>query len=360
MNIRNLKTLLKTMIEHKVPVTPMIWGQHGVGKSNSIEQVAKEMGYGFVKCILSQKEAVDLSGVLYTFESKELGMSVTSAHPPDWFAQAIKHGKLVLFLDEFNMGRREVLNAAFQLVLDRELNGMKLPPDVFIICAGNPEDERYDVTPLSESLKDRFMHIQVTMDVPVWLDWAQNKVSQDVFNYIKSNTAGLYFEDKKDDKFPVEIKHSARSWERVSMIHNLAELPTEIKLECYKGIVGMDQALAFFSSLSQTEKPLTAEEILENTPKAVKKIQEWSEGKSARIDLINSSIENLIKVCEKEDLTKTKKNQNSLSEFLLELPSDVFVAAVSKIVELKNYGIFFKEKKELMDRINQVVKSVKA
>ncbi len=246
MNLTDTKTLLTEMITNKCLVTPYLWGAHGLGKSSIVREVAKDLGYNCITLILSQREAIDLQGMLYTYKDEISGISATSSHPPEWFLNAMNNGKTILFLDEFNQARKEVLNASFQLVLDRELNGRKLPDDVFILCASNPCDDRYDVTELSESLVDRFLHLQVTPDVKGWLNYAKGNPNFDpkVVKFLEASPNALRHEDDRDNTFPVKIKHSERSWERLSRINKL-NLPVNIKLECFRGIVGTDLALLF-------------------------------------------------------------------------------------------------------------------
>jgi hypothetical protein len=328
------------MIEHKISVTAMLWGRHGIGKSAAVRQVAKELGYRLVTVILSQKEAVDLCGMLFTYQDPELGISVTSAHPPVWFAEAVKHGKLIIFLDEFNMARREVLNAAFQLVLDRELNGLPLPADVAVICAGNPEDERYDVTPLSESLRDRLMHIQVTPSVEDWITWAQGDGSIDpsVVEFIRSMPDAACSTDERDEKFPVEIKHSLRSWERVSIIKQLP-LPEEIKVECFRGIVGPDFAVAYATKLAG-DAPLSARDVIAFSPAGRAKVESWLQTDRMRIDLLSGSVANLIAHLKEDRKRGGTANAEALRKFdriaafLLMLPADVFGMAMASINQL--------------------------
>lgn len=353
MNITNLKTLLKTLIINKVPVTPMLWGPHGVGKSSVVKQIGAELGYRVLILTLSQKEAVDVSGVLYTHYDEALKMSVTSSHPPDWFADACVNGKLILFLDEFNMARREVLNASFQLVLDRSLNNKMVADTVFIICAGNPEDDRYDVTPLSESLRDRLMHIQVTSDAPSWLQWAEapgSPIDPQVISFIKSVPSALRYEDERDAKFPVEIRHSERSWERVSIIKALP-LSTAIKLECFRGIVGPDWSVTFMQTIG-SDAPLTGQEIVEGTVATVARFDRWIDPDSLRIDLLSASLSNLINAC-KADPTYLK-HSGVVFRFLLGLPADLFSLGVSGLNSVTGWSTLILKNEKLKKKIEEI------
>jgi hypothetical protein len=329
MKIKDLKVLLTEMIEKKVKVTPMLWGPHGIGKSASVRQVAQELGYEIFNVILSQKEAVDLAGVLYTREDKDLKLSVTDAHPPKWFADACKKGKFVLFLDEFNMARKEVMNAAFELVLDRRLNNINLPDDVFIVCAGNPDDERYDVTPMSESLRDRLMHIMVESDLDSWHQYAKKAgISTDVIQFLRNNPQAASVTDKRDLILPVEIKHSLRSWERLSVIHNLS-LPERIKAECYTGIVGNEMALLFIKSAN--EDIITPEDIIEMSEDTVQKIKGYLSGSNMRFDKIEMAIQNFGDWARSSEDNMRKANKGILNyiKFALMLPNDLGTAALT-------------------------------
>jgi hypothetical protein len=354
MNILNVQTVLETLIQTKAPITPMLWGRHGVGKSSAVHQVGKKLGYDVYSIILSQKEAVDIAGVLYIYENKALGMSVTASHPPDWFATALKKGNVVLFLDEFNMARKEVANAAFELVLDRRLNNMKLPDSVFIVCAGNPDDERYDVTPMSESLRDRFMHLKVSSDTNAWLDWARssNVIHPDVVKFIENDPKALYVVDKKDESFPVEIKYSERSWERVGMIHKLP-MSYALKTECIRGVVGPDLATAFMQSFGVSELPLDALEILQLDKNAKDRIIKMCNPERMRVDLLNQSINNLVRFSINNHALATK-NINNVKVFIKMLPDDCAFAAIKELFELPGWSDQFLSDPELREKINQM------
>ena len=356
MNIQDVKTVLKELVNTKTPVTPMLWGRHGIGKSSAVHQLGKELGYRVYTIILSQKEPVDVAGVLYTFDDKQLGMSVTASHPPDWFATALKKGKCILFLDEFNMARREVMNAAFELVLDRRLNNLKLPDDVFIVCAGNPDDERYDVTPMSESLRDRLMHLKVTPDVNTWLKFAKGKdsgIHPDIVTFVEMNPKAGNSVDSRDDVFPVEIKHSFRSWERVGLIHSLTGLSNVLKAECIRGIVGTDLATAFIQAFGSMDRPLGALDILELNAATINKISVLRNPKKMRIDILTQSIDNLAAFCHSNETLATKKIENVI-KFIKLLPEDCASLTIGKLFEIPTWAEMFMQDSELKVKIDMI------
>lgn len=361
MKLSEVKMVLKELITQKVHVTPMLWGRHGIGKSSILRQLAEELNYKLIVVTLSQKEAVDLAGVLYTYEDAELGMSVTASHPPKWVAEAIKNGGCILFMDEFNMARREVLNAAFELVLDRRLNNLYFKDDVFVVCAGNPDDDRYDVTPLSESLRDRLMHIKVDHDVDGWLKWAQNDggIHSDIVDFIKVMPDAAYQADAKDEGFPVEIKHSERSWERLSKIHSLS-IPMSLKTECYRGIVGLELATAFIKTLDKKCLPIKPYEIFKGSKATLEKVEEYATVEPLRVDVLAASIEALVKHL--ESYVATEAEVENAIKFIELLPADLASKAIEQLVEFEGWLRPFEKSKiisskiELLNSVNSLGK----
>src|SRR5688572_6773344 len=122
MYLNTLKDTLVKMIRAKTPVVPMLWGPHGIGKTQIVRQAAKELGYKLITVTLSQKEAVDIAGLLYTAHDTDLGIDVTAYHPPKELATAMLQGNCVIFFDEVNRARKDVQNTIFPILQERELN----------------------------------------------------------------------------------------------------------------------------------------------------------------------------------------------------------------------------------------------
>lgn len=333
MKIPGLKTVISEMVKAKSPITPMIWGKHGIGKSSIVEQVAKDLGMNCITIMLSQREAVDLLGVLYTKEDKDLGISVTASHPPDWFVTALKKGNLILFLDEFNLARREVMAASFELVLSKKLNNIQLPDNVFIVCAGNPEDERYNVTPMSDALIDRFLHIKADPDLDSWMDWAKNNIDGSIREFLRATPNAAYTIDGKDQAFPIKLKHSFRSWARANQLLKL-NLADDLLLECLEGVVGSEIAFQYMKFCKESlEKPLTGIEM-QDKDLAVAKLSGWTNGNEIRMDLISASFENLMELL---PLNAPQKEMNAYMDHYAHLldfiPQDLAQTLDDKVTE---------------------------
>ena len=143
MNIKDLKASLDYLF--KAQVTPFIWGHAGIGKSTVMKHYAQEKGYKYFPFYLGTMSDVgDILG-LATFTKDENGNDVgTHFAPPSWLKDMIQYCEdnpesgAVIFLDEFNRGRRDILNGMFSLALDKTFHTIKLPENCHVIAAGNP------------------------------------------------------------------------------------------------------------------------------------------------------------------------------------------------------------------------------
>lgn len=365
MNIQEAKTVLMALAKTKSPVAPILWGKHGIAKSAIVSDVAKELGYEFQSLILSQREAVDLLGVMFTSKDEELNVSVTDYHPPKWFARAIHRGKLVLFLDELNRARPEVIKAAFELVNERRLNNTKIKDDVIIVVACNPSDERNDVVDFDEALTDRFMHLHVKPDLKCWLNWAKKErtdgetnISEDILSFLVASPEHAYHKDKRDNELPFTIKHSFRSWERASHIHRLG-LPRSLELECLQGIVGPEVAIAFIQSLESRDKPLTSEEIISLKKPTIERLKKYADSDGSRLDILKESVNNLVKYVTQNEVESVKHSQNII-KFLSFLPDDLFIVAMKGIHEKRGWAAILLGDKELKDKMVEINKTLTA
>ena len=107
-------------------ITVMIRGPHGIGKSQCVYQLADHFGLPMMERRLSQMTDGDMIGVLDDDDSYVVGgRKATEFRPPRWLLECVEQPH-VIFLDEINRATPEVMQAAFQLVLDREIAGVKL------------------------------------------------------------------------------------------------------------------------------------------------------------------------------------------------------------------------------------------
>ena len=147
----------------RIPVC--IWGRHGIGKTELVEQYAKANGYAFNYIAPAQFEEMgDLLGMPQIVDNKTIFVA------PEWVPQS--KGPGILLIDDVNRADDRILRGIMQLLQKYELVSWKLPPDWHIILTANPDGGDYSVTPLDDAMITRMMHITMTFDVKSWAKWA--------------------------------------------------------------------------------------------------------------------------------------------------------------------------------------------
>ena len=218
-NITELKQLLEaTPASHNI----MLVGNHGIGKSEILTEFFKEKDMQVVALFLGQMaDPGDLIGL----PNKDEKTGKTDFMPPYWFP--VDGKPIVLFLDELNRARPEILQTVMDLALNRKLAGKLLPEGSRIISAVNAGDQ-YQLTDLDPALVSRFNIVNFKPTAEEWLLWARKaQLDTRVIGFIDENRMWLDKDpDAKEgadtglDKTP-----DRRAWKRVSdVIHGKDEL----------------------------------------------------------------------------------------------------------------------------------------
>ena len=220
-----------------------LWGPPGIGKSELVAGITKDLGGKMYDLRLSQMDPTDLRGI--PFYNKEVGL-MDWAPPIDLptVEEASKYPIVVLFLDEMNSAAPSVQAAAYQLVLDRKVGKYELPDNVVIVAAGNREGDKGVTYRMPAPLANRLVHIEMRVDYDSWLQWAtENRIHKDIIGYISFAKQDLY------DFDPRSISRSfatPRSWTFVSELldDGLADNTTT---DLVSGTIGEGLAIKFMA-----------------------------------------------------------------------------------------------------------------
>ena len=241
----------------------LLVGNHGIGKSEILTEYFSGKGMKVVPLFLGQmSDPGDLIGI----PNRNDTTGKTEFMPPYWFPLDGK--PVVLFLDELNRARPEVLQTIMDLALNRTLAGRKLPDGSRIISAVNAGDQ-YQLTDLDPALVSRFNVVTFRPTVQEWLLWAE-KVGVDarVRDFIRENPMWL---DKNPDAKEgadtgLDKTPDRRGWKRVSDILKTAGDISPIVTKAIAAIVGPKAASAVVGSVS-ARKILSGREVLQNFEK---------------------------------------------------------------------------------------------
>src|SRR5260370_15148510 len=174
----------------------MLIGKHGIGKSEIIRRFfEQERRLNVVAFFLGQmSDPGDLIGLMHKDEAT--GRSVFL--PPYWWP--VDGRPIVLFLDELNRARPEILQSVHDLALNKTLAGKRLPDGSIVVAAVNSGDE-YQLTDLDPALVSRFNLYEFAPTVEDWLLWAaENGVDPRVTTFIQQNHPYLDGDEKAGDE----------------------------------------------------------------------------------------------------------------------------------------------------------------
>ncbi|MFC4455743.1 MoxR family ATPase [Deinococcus sonorensis] len=201
-----LRTYLSALVARQLPLSTMIWGPPGVGKSSVVAQVAAEHDLEFVDVRLSQLAPTDLRGLPVA----EHGIS--RWYPPEFLPQG---GRGVLFLDEVNMAPPTMQGMAQQLILDRRVGSYVLPAGWFVWAAGNRKEDRASVFDMPAPLANRFLHLTVRPDFDAFRSYALGRsLHEHILAFLTFRPELLHRLDTTQPAWP-----SPRAWEMASALH---------------------------------------------------------------------------------------------------------------------------------------------
>jgi len=264
MKIKTFISVVKSLPPH---ISVLAKGPTGIGKSHVYKQIAKNLNMPMIDRRLAIMTEGDLVGLPIVSGDS------TKFLPPDWFLECCKNPR-VLFLDELNRATREVQNCAFQIILDRELNGHKLHPETRVYAAINVGNE-YQVIDMDPALERRFYSRELNPDSEDWLDWARNikkTIDPVIIEYIERYPSHLRYEEKfqPGKKYP-----NPASWEMLndSLIHaGLAPSQStgvnynSVILDFAEGFIGQEYSAKFASFIQNYISDYSVKDLIKLYP----------------------------------------------------------------------------------------------
>lgn len=264
----NSKELLDILAFTPAHHNMMLVGRHGIGKSEILKSFYESKGMQVTTLFLGQMSD---TGDIIGLPNREGGH--TTFLPPYWFP--LDGRPIVLFLDELNRARPEILQTIMDLTLNRTLAGRRLPEGSRIVSAVN-EGEDYQLTEMDPALVSRFNIYHFTPTVEEWLMWASSSdVDKRVIKFIEQNPAVLDGSDIHDDALDTSSINKTpdrRAWNRVSDIMKLCPSGQSSGLaKAVAGVVGVEAASRFMAFILQDNIP-SGEDVLCDYPNVSAKL----------------------------------------------------------------------------------------
>ncbi|RYG66974.1 ATPase [bacterium] len=239
---------------HALKMPAYLHGAPGIGKSSIIRDYAVQKGLELKVVILSQIEAADLRGL----PALEPVTKRTTWYPPEFLPSG---GAGILFLDELSAAEPRLQVAAYQLILDRRIGDYVLPPDWWVVGAGNAPDDGAIAFDMGSALADRLVHFKVVPESREWIKWGQSHaISPEVLAFIQVKPDFLEANQLQQSNGQL-IGPTPRSWERVSRV--LEQEKNRVTREyIVSGIVGEAAAAEFFHVVEEIAELPPISELL--------------------------------------------------------------------------------------------------
>ena len=257
------KTFISVVTNLPAHIAVLAKGETGIGKSDIFKQIAVTIDQEIIDRRLSQMQEGDLIGL------PELVDGITRFAPPDWYMRACRE-PVVLFLDELNRAVPELQQCAFQIILDRELNGHKLHPETRVFAAVNEGDD-FQVNEMDPALLRRFFVADLEPTTEDWLSWASSAdIDEVIISFIKKYPAHLKHEGQRQ---PGTVYPYPASWHRLDQSFKHAEVEPkdfagkntpDIMYSMATGFVGEATSVAFIDFVKNFITRYNAEDVLNN------------------------------------------------------------------------------------------------
>lgn len=223
----NMKTVPLTRVIRQIKMqlqsddyTPVIIiGKSGVGKTESIAGLARELNIGFKELRLSHYEESDLVGLPYIGDDGKTKHAETDLLP-----DTNDSGQGILLLDEITSSQKSMRSAVYQLMdSSRKLGQYKLPEKWLIVCCGNGPEDGGDFRGIEGALMSRGRCMRVEEDLNAWKDWAiKSNVHPTVVAFLSFMPDQLHVMDI--DK-PYDMIACPRNWVKLSLqLKNMEKL----------------------------------------------------------------------------------------------------------------------------------------
>lgn len=224
----------------------MLWGPPGIGKSQSIREIANKINYLTGKTVVTTDvrlllfNPVDLRGIPTANSDKTLAVWLK---PKIFQMDEDENIVNILFLDEISAAPPSVQAAAYQITLDKTVGEHKLPNNCIVIAAGNRTTDKSVAYAMPKALANRLMHIEISVSFDSWNEWAiENNIDSRIIGFLKFKPNYLM-------KFTTSNAHLAfptpRSWEMTSNILRYISSKIDDVYPMIEGLIGKGAAIEF-------------------------------------------------------------------------------------------------------------------
>jgi hypothetical protein len=240
----------------------------GVGKSAIIRGIAKKLGFNFIDLRLSTMDETDFG--MPTKVEKEIGgkkVTVMEMCLPNWL-YTTHTGPTLINFEELNRCSQNVQNAALGLLMERELHGVPVGEECYMVATGNTGFDGCNVEELDTAMRGRLIVREYDINIAEWEEaFAEKNVIQEIRDFIRDNPTHFYKAPAEDSDTSYA---SPRTWTFLSDYvkangGNIMEMIPEISTV---GASYIGPSASSLVSYLESKKTLTITDLL-NLKKAI-------------------------------------------------------------------------------------------
>lgn len=256
MNIKRAKQEIRDSIEayllkdefgeYRIPAIRqrpiLLMGPPGIGKTQIMEQIARECGIALVSYTIThhtRQSAVGLPFIVKKnygeeeFSVTEYTMSeIISSVYNKMEKTGLKEG--ILFIDEINCVSETLAPMMLQFLQGKTFGNQKVPEGWVIVTAGNPPEYNKSVREFDVVTLDRIKKIDVEADFDVWKEYAyQQGIHPAVISYLELRRKNFYRVENTVDREVVSqyIQHRMIAKDFASYLALYYKYRTDYKVE---------------------------------------------------------------------------------------------------------------------------------
>ena len=310
-NLMDIHTFIKIAPRLPAEMAILVRGPTGIGKSHITNAIGKSLNLPIIDVRGSTMDESKVTGIPDFEGGKVLKQAMFLL--PSWYVRACRE-PVLLFLDEMNRANPQVLQAFFQVVLDRCLGNdshgepMPLHPDTRIFAAVNFGSE-YDVVEMDPALLRRFWTVDIEPDVHQWCDWATKAGKATVLvDFIRQNPQHWRVDPGSGKVTPGSVLPTPASWDRLNIsLAHMGVLLDEAAghkddgtiYAVARGFVGNEAAISFIDFVEKYQNIISAEDLLNGKADEAKL-------KKLKQSEISQLVDKVVAHCEKNKWTKAQ------------------------------------------------------
>lgn len=219
----------------------LLMGPPGIGKTQIMEQIARECRIGLVAYTITHHTRQSAVGLPYIKEETFHGRSysITEYTMSEIIASIYRKietsglAEGILFIDEINCVSETLAPTMLQFLQCKTFGNQSVPHGWIIAAAGNPPEYNKSVRDFDMVTLDRVRCIDLEADFSVWKEYAkQVHIQNEIISYLELRPKNFYRIETDVDGMRFV---TARGWEDLSC---LMEVYKELDIPIDAGVVG--------------------------------------------------------------------------------------------------------------------------